>query len=176
MEFSVRIPGFTFVELASLAMKRRPLRPHALTSAVQKITAPLFKGPQILWAQLRLHWVTLVGTHWASQTHPERLVVATAKKPRGTLYLCVWGGRALELTYEAPFIIEKVNQYFGFAAIHEIKWRVSRTPLVSPSPEVMPRSLSCHEKEWVRETVGFCHSELEDALVSLGESLLQHTS
>ena len=158
----------------------RHLAPVGL--AVQKITAPLMEGPKVLWAQMALQWPQIVGTRWASQTRPEKLSLPCREKPEGILHVLVWGGNGLGLTYEATHICDLINQYFGFCAVHHLKWRVLRSPPPlsedTPSPS-KNRPLEHAEKSWLEETVSMgteaTEENLHHALMGFGEALLTQT-
>lgn len=148
-----------------------------LMQPLQKVTAPLLCGKNALWAQLRLHWEDIVGSTWASHTNPERLIFPTERKPRGILHVAVWGESRLALAYEAAYVCEKINQYFGFGAVHEVKWRTTSpppTPIVQNSSYVSQhRSLEPSEEKWIEDQTAVLPNLLQNACHAFGESLLK---
>lgn len=76
----------------------------------------------------RLKWPRLPGTG-ASGTEPDE------GRPGATLVLRVDPARALDVEYRARQIIERINAYFGYRAVSEI--RLIQAPL--PQDEQAPR-------------------------------------
>lgn len=121
------------------AVYSRPVRRRDYVSAkpvggfVPKLTRKAFQKHGFSSVALISDWSTIVGPVLAAYTLPERL-----KWPRGvevysetdadqrgrpgaTLVLGVDASRALEVEYSGPQIIERVNGYFGYAAVARLK-------------------------------------------------------
>jgi len=101
-------------------------------------TRPAFEKYGFPAAALLTDWAAIAGSDLASFTAPERL-----KWPRqqrepeeadgpqsATLVLRVAGPRAIELQHRLPQLIERINAYFGFRAIAQI--RLYQAPLEPP--------------------------------------------
>jgi hypothetical protein len=76
--------------------------------------------------QLISQWDAVVGPEIGSICLPDKIkwprsAAENVRKTGGTLVLRATQGRALELHYEIPRIIERVNQFLGYGAIIEIK-------------------------------------------------------
>jgi hypothetical protein len=76
--------------------------------------------------QLISQWDAVIGQPYASHCVPEKInwprsASDESRKMGGTLYLRVNAGRGLELHYEIPRLIERVNQFLGYGAIAAIK-------------------------------------------------------
>ncbi len=157
----------------------RKFKLSPLTHLLSEVTTPLIKGEGGLWAQLVMGWPQVVGTFWGEKTYPERLVFPTENNRRGVLHLAVWGKDALELAYEASYLCEKVNQYLGFAAVHQVKWRLKSSPVltleVKPDPvsPLPPKDLSPSEEAWVGKHLEHLDEELGRSLYHFGKTLLQ---
>lgn len=117
-----------------------PKRASAFTPA---LTRPAFEKFGFPAAALLTDWAAIAGADIASFSAPERL-----KWPRrpddpeagpgsgATLVLRVDGPRALELQYRLAQLIERINAYFGFRAVAQI--RLYQAPL-EPSASHRPR-------------------------------------
>ncbi len=74
--------------------------------------------------QLAAQWSLIAGDTVASISKPDKIKWPTqggAQKQGGTLHLRAQAGRALEVHYEIPRIIERANQFLGYGAITAIK-------------------------------------------------------
>jgi len=113
-----------------------PKRAAAFTPA---LTRPAFEKFGFPAAALLTDWAAIAGADIAGISAPERL-----KWPRrpedpeagnagsgATLVLRVDGPRALELQYRLPQLIERINAYFGFRAVAQI--RLYQAPLEAPA-------------------------------------------
>jgi hypothetical protein len=76
--------------------------------------------------QLISQWDAVVGPTISAYCQPDKITwlkntSENARKAGGTLFLRAHAGRGLELQYEIPRIIERVNQFLGYGAITAIK-------------------------------------------------------
>ncbi|HJQ60583.1 MAG TPA: DciA family protein [Vineibacter sp.] len=97
---------------------------------VARLTLPLAQRRGTATARLALEWPRIVGPEIAGHSLPERLIGApqgdksNRRPPRregGTLRLRVDGPLALELQHLAPQLIERINSYFGYAAVARLQ-------------------------------------------------------
>jgi len=82
-------------------------------------------------ASLVTDWAAIAGRELAAYTAPERLKwprsvdrsdeEAGQGRPGATLVLRVDGGRSLDVQHNARQIIERINAYFGYAAVAELR-------------------------------------------------------
>jgi hypothetical protein len=141
-------------------------RPHtsssrAVGSFVPRLTRKAFEKYGFSCAALLTEWATIVGGEIAGYTQPERLkwarrveaygVVEHGEegRPGATLVLRVDGPRAIELQYKSRQIIERINAYFGYRAVAEMRFvqapiegRRGLAALGSPSAIAAPGSPS----------------------------------
>lgn len=118
----------------------------AVGSFLPGLTRKAFEKYGFSTANLVTDWAAIAGTELAAYTAPERLKwprrversedgAPTPEKgrPGATLVLRVDGARALDVQYKSRQIIERINAYFGYAAIAEL--RIVQAPLASgPRP------------------------------------------
>jgi hypothetical protein len=131
------------------SQKRPPAAARTLGSFVPALTRKAFEKYGFSAATLITDWPAIVGHDLARQTAPEKLkwprppeipagdTVAPAAKARGgaTLFMRVEGPRALEIEYKRAHIAERINAYFGYRAIADI--RIIQAPL--PKPKLKSR-------------------------------------
>lgn len=107
---------------------------RTIGSFVPRLTRKAFEKYGFSSAALLTDWAAIVGGEIASYTLPERLKWAcrverygdvdhgAEGRPGATLVLRVDGPRAIELQYKARQIIERINAYFGYRAVSEMRF------------------------------------------------------
>ena len=116
---------------------------RAVGSFVPGLTRKAFEKFGFSAATLITDWPAIVGHDLAKQTSPEKLKwprqpevadaegAKTSKTRQGaTLFMRVEGSRALEIEYQRAQIAERVNAYFGYRAVADI--RIVQAPLPKP--------------------------------------------
>ena len=153
----------------------------AVGSFLPGLTRKAFEKYGFSTASLVTDWAAIAGAELAAYTAPERLKwprggerpeegAATASKTRqgATLVLRVDGGRALDVQYKARQIIERINAYFGYAAVAEL--RIVQAPVgetLGPAralPRTTPAPLTT-------EVAGIADAGLREALGRLGAGI-----
>src|SRR5262245_18882681 len=86
-------------------------------------------------------------------------------RPGATLVLRADGARALAVQYGARQIIERINAYFGYAAVAEL--RIVQAP-VGPVSGPMPSARRPAAQPLTHEVAGVADAGLRDALARLG--------
>jgi hypothetical protein len=91
-------------------------------------------------------WKEIVGDRYAKVSIPESIRFPMGKKQHGTLTLLVEGAHAPLMQHLGPMIIEKVNRFFGYAAIDKVAYRQGRIPanearVKRPQPVAVPEEL-----------------------------------
>jgi hypothetical protein len=162
----------------------------ALGAHVVRLTAPLARQRGTATARLAAEWSAIVGPDIARQSLPERLVgggggraprgggardkrPATAAPAGGTLRLRVDGPLALELQHAAPQIIDRINGYFGYAAVARLRIVQGPLPHRAPPAPPSPRRLDGAEARALQERVApVGDTALREALERLGKAIL----
>lgn len=113
--------------------RRSYVAARAVGAFVPKLTRKAFEKYGFSAAALLTDWPAIVGEETASYAAPERLrwprnvsirddVEAGAEgRPGATLVLRVDPARALDVQYKAEQIIERINGYFGYRAVAELR-------------------------------------------------------
>ena len=122
---------------------------RAVGSFVPALTAPAFRKFGFSAATLVTDWQAIAGRELASVSSPQRLVwPKAAREPQdgddartrkgATLVIRVDGARALDVQYGSRQIIQRINAYFGYAAIETL--RIVQAPHSAMSaPSASPR-------------------------------------
>jgi hypothetical protein len=119
---------------------------RAVGSYIPSLTKSAFAKYGFSAATLLTDWKSIVGADLAHYTEPERLkwpVRAQAPagedgdgegRPGATLLLRVDAGRALDVQYRARQIVERINAYFGYRAVADL--RLVQAPIGKAPPPV----------------------------------------
>jgi hypothetical protein len=147
----------------------------AVGSFLPGLTRKAFEKYGFSAATLVTDWTTIVGRELAASTAPERLkwprAVEQSDEEAGrgrtgaTLVLRVDGGRSLDVQHGARQIIERINAYFGYAAVAEL--RIVQAPVgveggsMRPAPRASAHPLT-------QEVAHIADPGLRQALARLG--------
>lgn len=116
----------------------------AVGSFVPKLTRKAFEKYGFSAATLLTDWATIVGQDLASYTSPDKLkwprgaeaygeVAEGAEgRPGATLVLRVDGPRALEVEHRRRQLLERINAYFGYRAVADL--RIIQAPIAAVAP------------------------------------------
>ena len=86
-------------------------------------------------------WAEIVGERYAAVSSPESIRFPAGKKAGGVLTLLVDGAHAVLIQHLTPMIVERVNRFFGYAAINRIVFRQGKPPArasAAPRPDLRP--------------------------------------
>jgi hypothetical protein len=132
------------------AQARAKFTGHPVGKFVAQLTKKSFEKYGFSAATLLTDWRTIVGADIATYTAPERL-----KWPRGveaygdvaedgtgrpgaTLILRVDAIRVLDVQYKSRQLIERINAYFGYKAVSELRFIQAPVAELLPQPVVRP--------------------------------------
>jgi len=141
-----------------------------LGSVLPQATDPIARRRGFQNGEILTRWAEIVGPEVAEKSSPDQLSYAQGKGIGGTLRVRVDSAWALDLQHLEPVIIERINTFFGHAAVSHLKLiqaPVSQVtpPKREPTPEVT---------EAQRQAVDHVVADLEDdelraSLRTLGE-------
>jgi len=93
-----------------------------LAREVQKLARPLLGQYGFSQVELITHWSDIMGQELAFGVKPVRLTFPAKDRLNGTLYVRTAGGAfALLLEHQKGRIMERVNTYFGYPAVSNLK-------------------------------------------------------
>ena len=127
-------------------------------------------------ADILLNWKDIVGQEIAAYAYPIKVKYDHRENIR-TLYMEVpVGGFALELQHKEEYLLEKINVYFGYKAVHKINisQNIKLRPQIKPvKVEKEEIKLSDDEKKYMEDVVADIKDEkLKEILTKLGESVI----
>ena len=156
---------------------RRGGAPRAMAQFVPELTAKALGKRGLAHANLIVDWPTVVGAEIAGVCQPEKLVFRRGERSQGVLHLRVSGSAALELQHDAPRLIERINSYFGYKAVAEIRL-VQVVPKAPPARDRARkrRTLTPAEIAVLESTISHVgNDDLRETLGRLGTAILSES-
>lgn len=153
-------------------------KPRPLSDLVPGLTKDILGKKSMLFGKMLSEWVHIAGADIAAKTVPLDLKYAKKldQKSQAILHLAVQSAYALELSYQKSLLIERLNMFFGYPAIKDIKMvqhnniTVNRK-LSAPSE----RPLTMQEEQALDKMVGgIQENDLQTALKNLGKAIISH--
>jgi len=126
------------------------------------------------FAQARLitDWPAIAGDLLARETVPQKLVFPRGAKGDGILHLRVSSGFALELQHIAPQLIERINGFFGYRAVADLRYQQGPVPPMRKPRRVGPKRLPETDEARLQRTLDAIEDPgLRDALADLGRAV-----
>ena len=113
----------------------RSCRPRATGELLGAIGDPSFRRFGFVQGSIVSRWTEIVGDRYAKVSSPESIRFPTGRKAGGVLTLLVDGAHAPLIQHLTPMIVERVNRFFGHAAINRIVFRQGKLPPPQARPE-----------------------------------------
>ncbi len=130
-------------------------RAVAVGEVAAKLLSPLIARRAGMTSQLLAAWSELVGEHGA-HSRPEKILWprragADEEFVPGTLVIACDGAQAVWLQHETGQIIERINRFFGFAAIEPRSHRPEAAAGRSAAPKAASRTRSRTSRRRLRD-------------------------
>jgi hypothetical protein len=90
---------------------------RAVADLLPQVGGAAFKRYGFVQSGIVTRWSEIVGPKYASVSSPESIRFPPGKKAEGVLTVAVKGAHASMMQHIAPEIVERVNRFFGYAAI-----------------------------------------------------------
>lgn len=112
-----------------------------LGELVPDIGRAAFRKFGFVQSSIVTRWPEIVGPSHARTCQPERIRFARGRKDGGTLELVVLPAHAPMIQHVIPEIIERVNRFFGYNAVGQVKLRQGAVKAQAAKPAKAPPSL-----------------------------------
>ena len=119
----------------------RSCRPRSAGDLVGAIGDPSFRRFGFVQSAIVSRWPEIVGERYARASCPESIKFPAGAKAGGVLTLLVEGAHAPLIQHLTPMIVDRVNRFFGYAAINRIVFRQGKAPAppaTAGRPELRP--------------------------------------
>jgi len=115
----------------------------SISDLMPEIGRAAFRRYGFIQSSVVSRWPEIVGERYAKVSLPESIRFPRGEKEGGTLHLLVSGAHSTLMQHITPEIIERVNRFFGYGAIGQVRFRQGE---VTPQKEtekkaVLPPSL-----------------------------------
>ncbi|MXP10072.1 DUF721 domain-containing protein [Pseudoblastomonas halimionae] len=126
----------------------RGMGARRLGELVPDIGRAAFRKFGFVQSSIVTRWPEIVGAQHARTCQPERIRFARGRKDGGTLELVVLPAHAPMIQHVTPEIVERVNRFFGYNAVAQVKLRQGavkaperKAPAAPPSLKPIPVEL-----------------------------------
>lgn len=156
-------------------------RPRPLSDLMPGLTKGIFGKKNLLFGKMVSQWAHIAGPEIASKATPidlkfQRKSQTKGKSgppPQAVLHLAVQPAYALEFSYQKGLLIERLNVFFGYAAIKDIKIiQNSQVMDNKKTAKPPPKPLTLQEQQNIDEmTADIADNDLQTALKNLGKAI-----
>ncbi len=161
-----------------LSMSKRPPRPiaadaprvggaRAVSELLPRVGGAAFRRFGFVQSAVVSRWAEIVGDRYARVSSPESIRFPVGEKSGGTLTLAVQGAHAVTMQHVLPEIVERVNRFFGYAAVAKVAIRQGQLAQKRPAPRAAPPSLKPVPAELGNSLRAIADPELKAVLAAL---------
>lgn len=145
--------------------------PRQIADLMPAIGAAAFRKFGFVQSSIVTRWAEIAGAHYAAISEPESIRFPVGKKAGGTLQLVVMSGHAPMIQHVLPDIIDRVNRFFGYAAVAKVALKQGMVSAHEPERRPPPRNLKPIPVELGDSLRGIGDPELRAVLESLAQGL-----
>ena len=113
----------------------RSCRARSAGELVGAVGGQSFRRFGFVQSSIVSRWSEIVGERYAKVSSPESIRFPAGRRAGGVLTLLVEGAHAPLIQHLTPLIVERVNRFFGHAAIDRIVFRQGRPAARSERPK-----------------------------------------
>ena len=127
-------------------------------------------------ADVICNWENIAGKDIASYSSPLRIDFKKGERTNGVLYVETYGGAfALEIQAKSKFLIEKVNVFFGYQAVQQLKIVQNSKQINNIVQDVIKpqkKLVTDEEENYIEQaSSGVSSDSLKDVLKCLGRAI-----
>jgi hypothetical protein len=155
-------------------MTNKPVPPRPLGEALRRTLNDAFARQGFASTELVTRWQEIVGAEIAAHSQPEKIrwprPVGDEPPQPGTLVLRVEGPIAIEIQHLSQVILERVNRFYGWQAVAELRLR--QAPLARRAQPAVPLPPDTAATERIAATLtDITDDDLRNALARLGAAV-----
>jgi len=161
------IPG-----IADRKPKRYGINPISVTTKV--LLKPLMDRYGAAYVQVLFDWPIIIGARFAELTCVVNLKFPPNKKTSGILHLRCMSAAIPLLQAQSPQIIDRINRYFGYNAVAQIRFQAGLVIKKSVTKPVVKKKLPLETQTKIDSiTHNIENDALREALQRLGAGIYQ---
>ncbi len=122
----------------SAPVRSRGGRARSVSEIVPDVGRAAFRRFGFVQSSVVSRWPEIVGERYAKVSAPESIRFPQGKRSEGVLTLAVAGAHAPMMQHVGPTIIERVNRFFGYAAVARVTIRQGE--IAPPKLRAAPRA------------------------------------
>lgn len=161
-------------KIAAPAERARGGRARSVSEIVPDIGRAAFRRFGFVQSSIVSRWGEIVGERYAKVTAPESIRFPNGARSNGVLTLTVAGAHAPMMQHVTPVIIERVNRFFGYAAVVRVVMRQGDLP--APKPRAAPQPFVVVPVELGESLRTIADPELKAVLESLAQGVAAATA
>jgi hypothetical protein len=119
----------------------RSKRARAVSDMLPAVGGAAFRRFGFVQLSIVSRWREIVGERYAAVSAPESIRFPAGKRSCGVLNLVVEGAHAPMIQHVAPTIVERVNRFFGYAAVERVAFRQGIVQVAKAKSRSAPPSL-----------------------------------
>lgn len=145
-----------------------------LTREIRMITKPILGKRGFSEVDILENWHDMVGEELARGIFPEKLTFDRDKRVHGTLHVKSAGGAfAMLFEHQKARVIERINSFFGYPAVSQVKVTQGNLKLTRTPKKALPRTLTPAEEALLWEQVqNISDPDLRQKTFEVGVALL----
>ena len=132
-------PGGTRKKAADEAPRSK--RARAVSDMLPAVGGAAFRRFGFVQSSIVSRWREIVGERYAAVSAPESIRFPPGRRSSGVLALVVEGAHAPMMQHVAPTIVERVNRFFGYAAVERVTFRQGIVQIEKARSRTAPPSL-----------------------------------
>lgn len=155
-----------------------PNRPRPVSDLVPGLTKDVFGKKNMLFGKMLAEWPQIAGPEIAARTAPLELKFSRQKNGKdahqAVLNLAIQSAYALEFSYQKSLLIERLNVFFGYPAIKDIKI-IQNSEIMDKAqkPFIQKLPVTPQQVEKIETLVAEVkENDLQIALKNLGKAIL----
>jgi hypothetical protein len=149
----------------------RSRRARAVSEMLPAVGGASFRRFGFVQSSVVSRWREIVGERYARVSSPESIRFPAGKRSAGVLTLIVEGAHAPMMQHVAPVIVERVNRFFGYAAVERVHFRQGLVQVAKSTARTAPPSLRPIPVELGDSLRSIVDPELRACLESLARGL-----
>ncbi len=127
-------PPVKTAKAAPAVERPRGGRARAVSEIVPDVGRAAFRRFGFVQSSVVSRWGEIVGEKYATLSAPESIRFPQGKRSEGILTLIVTGSHAPVMQHVVPVVIERVNRFFGYAAVARVVIRQGELPAPRAKP------------------------------------------
>jgi len=149
----------------------RSRRARAVGDMLPDVGGASFRRFGFVQSSVVTRWREIVGERYARVSSPEAIRFPPGKRSAGVLTLVVEGAHAPMMQHVAPVIVERVNRFFGYAAVERVHFRQGIVKVAKARPRAAPPALRPIPTELGESLRTIADPELRQVLESLAQGV-----